>query len=112
MREGLTVGRSLYAAAIVRLGWAGINGRADRRRRLAWEGHTMKEGLTVGRSLPAAAIVHLGGAGVNGTGAATYLGAAAVQRRLLSAVHPHRLCRGEHVSFHDTEQLLLAGAGV
>ncbi len=26
MREGLTVGRSLPAAAIVRLGWAGVNG--------------------------------------------------------------------------------------
>ncbi len=28
MREGLTVGRSLSAAVIVRLGWAGVNGSA------------------------------------------------------------------------------------
>ncbi len=30
MREGLTVGRSLSAAAIVRLGWAGVNGALAR----------------------------------------------------------------------------------
>ena len=49
-------------AAIVRLGWAGVNGRADSKAALPGRAHH-QEGAT---SLPAAAIVHLGGAGVNG----------------------------------------------
>ncbi len=50
VREGLTVGRSLPAPAIVRLGWAGVNGalpRSTRRQLQARSSRTSRRGQRV-----------------------------------------------------------------